>query len=1355
MQDPPGPPDAAAATTAPPEPPDAASTTTAPRVAVRAPQDTAATTITPRELEAIAAWEPRRVATGDRAAALAARRLRSGGDVSANENDYRSGYRAVAHFGKFVRALRGLALRALGLRDAAAARHAATRRAAAATLAAPGSDLNGSWRFALFDSPTKALEFVERGGAAGDAIDVPGAWQTLGYDTPVYTNIQYPIAVSTPPVMPRRNTSGVYARTVVPGAAAAAGVLDGSRRCVLHVGAADNAAFVFAGGAWRALWKDARLPGEVDVTEALRDALGRGDDGLEVVCVVVRWTEGSYLEDQDAWKLSGLIRDVYALYPPSVSVFDVSWELAGDGAVAVAVDVAAVGRAMAGRLRVALRAAGELPSRRRAPRTTAAVWSPERPYVYVLTVELLDDAQTVLQAEACYVARRDVAIGDDGVLRLNGARLTVAGVNRHETCPVRGGPHVRRDDAENDAALLKAGHFNCVRLSHYPQAPAFYAACDRCGLLVVDEANVETHGWAPYPGELADCARWREAYFRRVQRMVLRDRSHPCVFCFSLGNEAGYGGAHDDLAAWLRSAEPTRLVHYEPASWAAYEADAAALAPAERGRRDAAGPPAFRDPDMPRLQGGFIWDLADQGLRKRLGAHLSFWAYGGDFGELPTDETFCLNGLLFPDRSPKPSWLEAAAVQRPFGDPEVVGVEARGDSRRLVVRVPSRASRAGVELARPSPPRVARACQAALRQRRPGKATLTVAAFLRRDEAWALRGAEVAQAQVVLGDDVLGPPGAAPPAAGDAFGLRVVSATAAEIRVESRCGTVGVTIDADTALPVGYDVNGEPALLSETPAASGGPARRASSFRSGSKAPVTAAAVDRRSALALAALDGGGARAPLHADELPVLEAEVGYGELGFRGKLGYEGKPVVVGGAPRRRSLSAHANSVVVLDLGAAAGAGSFSRLTGRVAINDDQREDSIGGVVGRQSPLVFEVRDAEKKLARAAPPAGLGAVGDGGGAARLRRLDDGSLEFVARLEFRPARADAKTLALYARLDAWHGSAKPGDREVLAPLDARATAAAHLWAAARRLAHADVPRGVEVWVPRVAPCSTHPLGSAISAAQEKAMDDDEEDNGARAAPSPRPPGDALLATCEASTRVGADGSVSVSVADLIFRTADAAKAAWPPLPRLGLALRLPPSVGDVAWLGLGPHECYPDRKAAALFGAFGGTVDDLFVPYLRPSECGNRTGVERLALASPSLALGIAADFGAFDFSAARHGDRDLVEARHQHELGDGRSGKFRSCDGGAVHVHVDRAVQGVGGDDSWTACVHEPYLVVPPPPEAPAAFEFSLDAVPRDADDARPLLDAVDGTSKKRVGMVRRSSSGSLDDAGLAPSF
>ena len=495
-------------------------------------------------------------------------------------------------------------LRARRTSQCATSADAAARWVAAPCDAGPfAQDLNGSWRFELFDSPTKALEFVERGGAAGDAIDVPGAWQTLGYDTPVYTNIQYPIAVSTPPSMPRRNTSGVYARTVVPGAAAAAGVLDGSRRCVLHVGAADNAAFVFAGSAWRALWKDARLPGEVDVTEALRDALGRGDDGLEVVCVVVRWTEGSYLEDQDAWKLSGLIRDVYALYPPSVSVFDVSWELAGDGAVAVAVDVAAVGRGMAGRLRVALRAAGELPleasraadhgggpvvAEREAPlvRTTTdarrcyedddaveaassaqtmtlrcdrplKVWSPERPYVYVLTVELLDDAQTVLQAEACYVARRDVAIGNDGVLRLNGARLTVAGVNRHETCPVRGGPHVRRDDAENDAALLKAGHFNCVRLSHYPQAPAFYAACDRCGLLVVDEANVETHGWAPYPGELADCARWREAYFRRVQRMVLRDRSHPCVFCFSLGNEAGYGGAHQGLSL-IHISEPTR-----------------------------------------------------------------------------------------------------------------------------------------------------------------------------------------------------------------------------------------------------------------------------------------------------------------------------------------------------------------------------------------------------------------------------------------------------------------------------------------------------------------------------------------------------------------------------------------------------------------------------------------------------------------------------------------------------------------------------------------------------------------------------------------------------------------------------
>ena len=155
-------------------------------------------------------------------------------------------------------------LRARRTSQCATSADAAARWVAAPCDAGPfAQDLNGSWRFALFDSPIKALEFVERGGAAGDAIDVPGAWQTLGYDTPVYTNIQYPIAVSTPPSMPRRNTTGVYARTVVPGAAAAAGVLDGSRRCVLHFGAADNAAFVFAGGAWRALWKDARLPGEV------------------------------------------------------------------------------------------------------------------------------------------------------------------------------------------------------------------------------------------------------------------------------------------------------------------------------------------------------------------------------------------------------------------------------------------------------------------------------------------------------------------------------------------------------------------------------------------------------------------------------------------------------------------------------------------------------------------------------------------------------------------------------------------------------------------------------------------------------------------------------------------------------------------------------------------------------------------------------------------------------------------------------------------------------------------------------------------------------------------------------------
>ena len=668
----------------------------------------------------------------------------------------------------------------------------------------------------------------------------------------------------------------------------------------------------------------------------------RGERGVALRLVVVRWTDGSYLEDQDAWKLSGLIRDVYVLFPPApCAVFDLCWETAGDRAVRARCDVTSfcdsslepVAHFL---LRFSLRASGLLPveahgaakrargavvaesdvdavrpgvvfgvdasncygddpAARRTPATSWSVeavlstpealekWSPDRPFLYALVVEVVDgETGVVLQAEACYVARRDVAISpQDGVLRLNGARLTVAGVNRHETCPRRGGPHVSRFDSERDAVLLKSGHFNCVRLSHYPQAPAFYAACDRAGLLVVDEANVETHGWAPYPGELADSAAWRDAYFRRVQRMVLRDRSHPSVFMWSLGNESGYGGAHDDLADWLRAADPTRPVHYEPASWACYEKKCASSKPKggpslggapQRGRLpDAAvAPPpwrepprrsdrrdgglsratdvlcpmyarlsecerlladdfeafgvkrplvlceyahamgnscgnldaywrAFRDPEKPRCQGGFIWDLADQGLRKKLGRHLSFWAYGGDFGELPTDETFCLNGLLFPDRALKPTWHEAAACQRPFGAPRIVDVRRCGDGGTLaVVRVPSHASRGdvgicdrfefcwtlecdGVSLAASDAyveaasesPREARDAgdaeriralevgpgarldvrlDAAVRGGR-GVYALSVGARLKRDEAWAPRGTDVAVSQVVLDDD--------------------------------------------------------------------------------------------------------------------------------------------------------------------------------------------------------------------------------------------------------------------------------------------------------------------------------------------------------------------------------------------------------------------------------------------------------------------------------------------------------------------------------------------------------------------------------------------------------------------------
>lgn len=334
------------------------------------------------------------------------------------------------------------------------------------------------------------------------------------------------------------------------------------------------------------------------------------------------------------------------------------------------------------------------------PVASPRLWSAEMPNLYRLTLALLDANGEVLEVEACNVGFRQVEIGN-GLLKLNGKPLLIRGVNRHEHHP-ENGQAIDEATMRRDIELMKQHNFNAVRCSHYPNHPLWYALCDEYGLYVVDEANIETHGMVPM-SRLADDPQWLPAMSERVTRMVQRDRNHPSIIIWSLGNESGHGANHDALYRWLKSTDPTRPIQYEGggANTAATDIICPMYARVDQDQPFPAVPKwslkkwigmpdetrplilceyahamgnsfggfakywqAFRS--APRLQGGFVWDWVDQALTKTDENGHAFWAYGGDFGDTPNDRQFCMNGLVFPDRTPHPALYEAQRAQQFF-----------------------------------------------------------------------------------------------------------------------------------------------------------------------------------------------------------------------------------------------------------------------------------------------------------------------------------------------------------------------------------------------------------------------------------------------------------------------------------------------------------------------------------------------------------------------------------------------------------------------------------------------------------------------------------------------------------------
>ncbi len=482
----------------------------------------------------------------------------------------------------------------------------------------------------------------------------------------------------------------------------------------------DSAFYVWVNGRKIGFTKGSRLPAEFDITDALQP----GENVLAVE--VLQWSDGTYLEDQDMWWLSGIFRDVYLTALPPVHLFDTFVKTDLDAACKDAtLSVEAVVRntgqggasgyslsctvldadgkpvldkplttrldvAAGQQATVALKAAVKDPRK----------WTAETPYLYHLVLSVRDAAGKVVDASSVRVGFRKVEI-KDGCILVNGRHIIFRGVNRHDTDPDTGRA-VSYEAMLRDVLTMKRHNINAVRTSHYPNDPRFYDLCDEYGLYLIAETDIETHGFG-YKDNISMYPDWQAAFVDRMQRMVEAYKNHPSILIWSLGNESGFGVNHEAMTAWARQRDNTRLIHYERDTddkivdvcsrmYATPQmlADLAAkwnhqrpVILCEYAHAMGNGPGVFKEYwdlflSNPRVQGGFVWEWADHGIRMVDEDGTEWYAYGGDFGDEPNDTNFVCDGLVFPDRTPSPGLIEYKKYCEP------VAVEAVDASKGLL-----------------------------------------------------------------------------------------------------------------------------------------------------------------------------------------------------------------------------------------------------------------------------------------------------------------------------------------------------------------------------------------------------------------------------------------------------------------------------------------------------------------------------------------------------------------------------------------------------------------------------------------------------------------------------------------------
>jgi len=581
--------------------------------------------------------------------------------------------------------------------------------------------LDGDWKFLYLAAPElaprdfAAPDFADE---AWDTLPVPSCWQMKGYGQHHYTDLYYPFPIN-PPFVPSENPTGLYRRTFevaagMAGAAGVAGVAEATGaaaasqplQTILRFNGVDSAFEFWINGHYGGYSKVSRLPSEFDISELLLP----GTNTLAVR--VVQWSDGSYLEDQDMWWLSGIFRSVELYQRPLLHLCDLTvktdLDLAGQKAllscslqVANAlpeprqVDVSAtlidpagqVVQTFSGSVAVAAQSSAELVLAAQVEQPM--LWNAEEPHLYLLLVTWQDESGQTL-AVPQRVGFRQIAVRD-GRLLLNGRPLRFRGVNRHDFNPHEGRT-VSEADMLQDVLLMKQHNFNAVRTAHYPNQDAFYDLCDQYGLYVIDEADLECHGFE-LTGEyswLSNHAGWEKSYVDRIARLVQRDKNHPSVVLWSLGNESSFGTNFVAMYQACKALDPTRPVHYEGDAQAVaadvYSTMYTRLPALEKiGQDDAGkkphllceyghamgnGPGSLAEYDelfdrYDRLHGGFIWEWRDHGIATTTPEGQTFYRYGGEYGDDPHNGNFCIDGLIFPDSTPSPALLSAKYVNQP------------------------------------------------------------------------------------------------------------------------------------------------------------------------------------------------------------------------------------------------------------------------------------------------------------------------------------------------------------------------------------------------------------------------------------------------------------------------------------------------------------------------------------------------------------------------------------------------------------------------------------------------------------------------------------------------------------------